>query len=199
MADIYVYHSSDISGLKILEPRISTHKKPWVYATKNIASSAMFLGKNSDLICQTGIIDSKPYIWERFTGALQVAYQGRKGSIYLLEPGTFKSGQTSWSEELVSDHPVTVKKEMIVDDVFEFLKQLKDKRELNIYCYPDAPPGFPSGKQDLIEKAIKWTIEFGEDTLNDIEKYHPDITGEIIERLRSQSYIFKSPKWLNWI
>ncbi|MDD4381770.1 MAG: hypothetical protein PHE21_00265 [Candidatus Dojkabacteria bacterium] len=62
----YVYHSSKVSGLKVLEPRSSTHKTPWVYATKDIATTAMYLEDNFDFICQTGFSKDKPYIWERF-------------------------------------------------------------------------------------------------------------------------------------
>ncbi len=49
----FVYHASKAKGLKKLEPRKSTHKKPWVYATKDITTSAMFLGDNYDFIVQT--------------------------------------------------------------------------------------------------------------------------------------------------
>ena len=48
----YVYHSSKVRGLKVLEPRPSTHKTPFVYTTKDIATTAMYLGDNFDFICQ---------------------------------------------------------------------------------------------------------------------------------------------------
>jgi len=98
-----VYHSSKTQGLKIIEPHFSTHNKRWVYATKNIATSAMFLGDNDDFICQiyhgeNGI----PLMCERFEGAFDLAYKNKAGSIYVLNGKNFKEGQTTWPDDMVS-------------------------------------------------------------------------------------------------
>lgn len=89
----YVYHASKGRGLKVLEPKLSTHKVLWVYATKDIVTAALFLGHNFDFICQVGALGERPFIWERFEGAFDLAYKDKKGSIYYLKPDTFKEGK----------------------------------------------------------------------------------------------------------
>src|SRR3989344_3841888 len=95
-----VYHASNTKGLKRLEPRESTHQKPWVYATKEIATSVMFLGDNFDFICQTDLNRGIPEITEQFEGALEHAYKDKSGVIYKLPTDTFEEGKTSWSGEV---------------------------------------------------------------------------------------------------
>ena len=138
----FVYHSSKIQGLRVIEPHFGTHNKCWVYATKEIATAAMFLGDNDDLICQ--IYSNKngvPFICERFEGALDLAYKNKTGSIY--------------------------------------------------------PPNVqPSDKSDVIQRGIDWTINFGEDTLDEIEKYHPDVLPRVLNGLKEKNYKFKTKKWV---
>lgn len=110
MDENVVFHASKTEGLKTLEPREGTHKKKWVYATRDIAFSAMFLGENFDFVCQTGTENGKPCIYEQFQGALELAYAGQKGVIYTLDGKHFKSGQTSWSGEVVSEKAALVLK-----------------------------------------------------------------------------------------
>ncbi len=186
-----VYHSSKISGLKVLEPKISTHKKPWVYATKDIATAAMFLGDNFDFICQTGL-EPIPFIWERFEGAFDLAYRNKAGSIYILDGTNFKEDQTSWSGDLVSEQEEKVKKEIVVDNVEEFLKKLAKEKKLNIYFYPDQPEDTPTDKSDIIERAVDWTINLGEETLDEVKKYHPDVLEKVLKQLHDKGYKFKS-------
>lgn len=194
----YVYHSSKFSGLQVLEPRPSTHKIPWVYATKDIATAAMFLGDNSDFICQTGFSNGKPYIWERFKGAFDLGYKDKKGSIYYLKPDSFKENMTSFSPEIVSEVPVKVEKEILIDNVKEYLIDLEKQEKLIIFIFPNTPDGRSSNKEDIVKRGIDWTIDFGENTLDQIEKYHPDVLERVIKGLYEKNYIFKSEKWLKY-
>ena len=194
----YVYHSSKVSGLKILEPRPSTHKIPWVYATKDIATTAMYLGDNFDFICQTGFSKGKPYIWERFKGALDLGYKDKKGSIYYLKPDTFKEGMTSYTPEIVSEVPVKVEKEIPINDVQEYLLNLEKEGKLKIFMFPNTLDGESSNKEDIVERGINWTIDFGEDTLDRVKEYHPDVLNRVIKGLQERNYKFKNKKWLKY-
>lgn len=191
----YVYHSSKVRGLKVLEPRPSTHKIPWVYATKDIASAAMFLGDNFDFICQTGFSKNKPYIWERFKGAFDLGYKNKKGSIYYLKPDSFKENMTSFSGEIVSEVPVKVEKEEKIDDVKEYLLNLEKQGKLLIFMYPNTPDGRHSDKEDIVDRGINWTIDFGENTIKQIKKYHPDVLDRVIKGLQEKGYKFKSKEF----
>ena len=188
----YVYHSSKVRGLKVLEPRPSTHKTPFVYTTKDIATTAMYLGDNFDFICQTGFLDGKPYIWERFEGAFDLGYKHKKGSIYYLRSDSFKENMTSFSREIVSTIPVKVEKELIIEDAKEYLLDLEKQGKLLIFMFPNTPDGESPNKDDIVEKGINWTIDFGEDTLEQIKKYHPDILEKVINGFREKKYKFKS-------
>jgi len=194
----YVYHSSKVGGLKVLEPRPSTHKIPWVYATKDIATTAMFLGDNFDFICQTGFSKDKPYIWERIKGAFDLGYKNKKGSIYYLKPDSFKENMTSFTPEIVSEIPVEVEKEVIIDDVQNFLINLEKEGKLKIFMFPNTPEGRASNKEDIVERGINWTIDFGENTLGQIEEYHPDVLDRVIKGLQEKGYIFKTEKWIKY-
>lgn len=182
-----VFHASSQRGLKVIEPKESTHKKAWVYATKDISTSALFMGNNFDFICQTGIESGKPYIFERFAGALDLAYKDKRGSIYKLNGTNFKAGHTSWSAELVSERPENVIEEISISDVLKFLYQLEMKGKLKIYQYPKTPTHVPNDKSDLVKKAVQWTIDFGNKTLDDVKKYHPDILNRVLEELKKKN------------
>ncbi len=198
----YVYHSSKVSGLKVLEPKVSTHRKTWVYATKDITTAAMYLGDNFDFICQTGLMSflkgKKPYIWERFKGAFDLGYKDKRGSIYYLRPDSFKEGMTSYTAEVVSEESVKVEKELPINDVQEFLLDLEKEDKLKIFRFPDTPDGKLDHKEDIVEKGINWTIELGEDTLNQVKRYHPDVLNRVIKGLVEKNYEFKDEKWLDY-
>ena len=194
----YVYHSSKVSGLKILEPRPSTHKIPWVYATKDIATTAMYLGDNFDFICQTGFSKGKPYIGERFKGAFDLGYKDKKGSIYYLKPDTFKEGMTSYTPEIVSEVPVKVEKEIPINDVQEYLLNLEKEGKLKIFMFPNTLDGGSSNKEDIVERGINWTIDFGEDTIDRVKEYHPNVLNRVIKGLQERNYKFKNKKWLKY-
>lgn len=192
----YVYHASPVQDLKILKPRSSTHKKSWVYGALNIETAAMFLGNNNDFICQTGIsFNDKPHIIERFEGALEKAYAGQKGSIYELKGETFKSGQTSFMAEVVSEVPVEVLEEKKIEDVLGYLLKMEKEDKVEIYRYPNKPKGFPDDKSDIVDRAIKWTIDFGEDVLKQVQDYHPDVLKEVVVQLNAKNYQFKDKSW----
>ena len=194
----YVYHSSKVRGLKVLEPRPSTHKMSWVYATKDIATTAIFLGDNSDFICQTGFSNGKPYIWERFKGAFDLGYKDKKGSIYYLKPDSFKENMTSFSPEIVSEVPVKVEKEILIDNVKEYLIDLEKQEKLIIFIFPNTPDGRSSNKEDIVKRGIDWTIDFGEGTLDQIQEYHPDVLDRVMKGLQERDYKFKNKKWLKY-
>lgn len=194
----YVYHSSKVRGLKVLEPRPSTHKIAWVYAAKDIPTAAMYLGDNFDFICQTGFLGNKPYIWERFKGAFDLGYENKKGSIYYLKPDSFKENMTLFTPEIVSEVPVKVEKEEIIDDVKEYLLNLEKQGKLLIFMFPNAPNGKSSNKEDIVERGINWTLDFGEGTLEQIQKYHPDVLDRVIEGLQKKGYVFKTEEWVKY-
>ncbi len=192
----YVYHASNTKGLKKIEPQKSTHKQSWVYATKDLATSAMFLGNNFDFICQTGGPVGDPHIFERFAGALEHAYKGRSGVNYKLPAEFFEGGRTQWEAEVISEQAVPVVEEIDVEDALSFLESLEKDGKLRIYRYPNAPEGTPQDKSDIVWRAVAWTIDVGERYLDFTEQYHPDVLSRVIQELRNKNYVPESEKWL---
>jgi hypothetical protein len=158
----------------------------------------MYLGDNFDFICQTGFYKGKPFIWERFKGAFDLGYKNKKGSIYYLKPDSFKENMTSFSLEIVSEIPVKVEKEVIVNDAKEYLLNLEKQGKLSIFMFPDTPEGRASNKEDIVEKGINWTIDFGENTLEQIKEYHPDVLDRVIKGLQEKGYVFKTKEWIKY-
>ncbi|MBD3329274.1 hypothetical protein GF357_02155 [Candidatus Dojkabacteria bacterium] len=181
-----VYHSSHIKGLKKLEPKESTHGEKWVYATKDIPTSAMFIGKNYDLINQIGTWKGVPSIYERFKGALKYAYKGQSGSIYVLDGKTFEEGKTSWSAEVISTQPVEVIEEIHIEDAYEYLQKLHNEGKIKIYEYPNTPRGGLENKEDIIKRVVEWTKSADSPILDDVRKFHSDVYEEICKRLEGK-------------
>ncbi len=192
MGSKFVYHGSKISGLSILKPKVNTHKRSYVYASNYIEFATMFIGDNFDFICQISYFNKLPTITERFKDALDLVYKGQKGSIYTLSAKTFHKNKTTWSFELVSTVSVPVIKETTVTNVLSLLEKYKKEGKINIYRYPNLPSNLPSDKEDLVEKAINWTLDFGEQTLDQVKQYHPDILERVISGLQKRGYKFKN-------
>jgi hypothetical protein len=184
-----VYHSSSTEGLERLEPKKSTHDKVWVYATKDIPTSAMFIGRNYDLICQVGVYDGKPGLYERFEGALEYAYADQAGSIYVLNGKTFEDGKTSWEAEVVSEVSVDVLREISVENALDFLLKLEKEGKLKIYKYPNIPEGRPGDKSDLVDRVIQWVDNAESQVLKDVRRFHSDIIKDIRGPLKKKGII----------
>ncbi len=184
-----VYHASKVQGLKEIKPHTSTHKKSWVYAAKKIEFAATKLGDNFDFICQIGKENNKGYIWERFEGALEYAYKNKSGSIYKLPADTFLEGQTTWCEEIVSNVPVRVVEELQIPDALEFIKQIINEGKLRLYRFPNTPASAPKDKSDLVQKSVMWFKDYGDEVLDRLKKFHPDILQRVLNELKEQNHV----------
>ncbi len=75
---------------------------------------------------------------------------------------------------------------------------MEKQGKLLIFMYPNTPDGRYSDKEDIVDKGINWTIDFGEKTLTQIERYHPDVLDRVIKGLQEKGYIFKTEKWIKY-
>ncbi len=108
-------------------------------------------------------------------GAFDLGYKNKKGSIYYLKPDSFKENMTSFTPEIFSEIPVEVEKE----------------GKLMIFMFPNTPEGRSSNKEDIVERGVNWTIDFGENTLGQIKEYHPDVLDRVIKGLQGKGYVLK--------
>lgn len=181
-----VYHASSVQGLKEITPRKGTHKKEWIYATRDPIVAAIFLAhEGGDFTHASGIDQEtgKPYLVERFKGAFDLVHENRKGSIYVLPGETFLEGQTSFGEEVVSPKALVPLAEIIVNDVKDHVLKLVGEGEIILKYYPERFPWIPADDEDLVEKAARWIKELGDDVLDTVEEYHPNLLPRVLEKL----------------
>ncbi|KYH34756.1 hypothetical protein CLTEP_12210 [Clostridium tepidiprofundi DSM 19306] len=66
-----VYHGSNINGLQIIEPKVSSHGKSYVYATTNKVIATLFLARWNDYIFRVGHFNGRLHIVENYPEALK--------------------------------------------------------------------------------------------------------------------------------
>lgn len=148
-----VYHASPHGGLTELEPRVSTHGRSYVYATKSRALALVFSQKHDDYIFHAGYDDETDELslTERIPGALETVFRGGRGFLYALDAARFQSGKTPWAPELVSESAEPVINCEEIGDCLAALLSCEARGELIVYRYPARPPYIPADDGDLVE------------------------------------------------
>lgn len=180
----YVYHGSTQHGLKVIKKNISTHGKPWVYATLSKAISIIFISnKGSDLYYYLGGegTKEKPVILVERKKDMFKDIFNVSGSLYILSGKNFISGKTGWSAEVVSEFDEKVIHEEYINNVFEKLKELNNKGELKIYLYPNRPNYIPKDNSDLISKVIRW--QKNGINIDQFFKLYPELKEQYLKQL----------------
>ena len=126
-----LYHVSAIPDIKVLEPRVSTHGKAYVYAIENLVTGLLFGTKKDDFdfiisTDENGI----PSCYECYPGALEAKYKDKSCTVYELEEDGFLRGKTSWSVELVCETKVPVQKEVFIPDLY--IRLLEEEKRGNL-------------------------------------------------------------------
>lgn len=153
-----VYHGSSTPDLKTIKTNKSTHMKEWVYATPSKAIAIIFLSKKgNDLYYSLSGdgINNPVELVERKAGMFKKIFNC-SGYIYKLDASNFKSGQTGWSAEVVSDRDEEVISSEYIENVYEELTKLNETGLIKMYLYPERPNRIPLDNSDLIPKIIKW-------------------------------------------
>lgn len=113
-----LYHASNISGIKVLKPQISTHQKPYVYAIRSRLMAMLFGTPKDDFDLLIDAQDGKPVLYECYPDAFKSVYAGKSCSIYTVEEAGFLQGVTGWEEEWVCPNAVPVVQEEGVEDIY---------------------------------------------------------------------------------
>lgn len=183
----YVFHSGKISGLKLIEPHISSHGQPWVYATNYLGITAAYLGPWFDFDFYQGVDNGMPVLAERYEGAFKKAFSGRKGSIYLLEKKLFLEGKTSFHAEVVTSAAVHPLDEIVIDDAAEFLRRLASEGKLKLYFYPDRPKYVSPDDSDLINKAADLVLKLPNRPIyRKFVERHPNLQGRLDDAIMNR-------------
>ena len=151
-----LYHVSQTPDLKVLEPRVSTHGKAYVYATTNLELALLFGAHHmGDFDGKIGTDDKgKPYFYEAYKGAFDERYKGKKCYIYEVKPDTFEMGQTNFKGEVMSSKPVKIINCTEVKDLYDYLDKLIEDRKITLLDYNNNPE-YVSRINESIKDRIK--------------------------------------------
>ena len=133
-----IYHISHLPDLKVIEPQISSHGVPYVYATKNLEFGLLF-GTSKTMRDLDGIYGGNEtdgtYFYEAYKGAFERRFKGETCYIYELDAKNFEK-RTSCIAEVVSPYSEKVLKCTKVEDVYEYLLNSVNNGKLDLRTYP---------------------------------------------------------------
>ena len=181
----YVYHGSPVGGLTYIEPKVSTHGKNWVYATKDKGIALTFLQKWNDYLLNQSISNGNHELTERLPNILEEIYKGKSGFLYYLDSANFLEGQTSFSPEVVSDKREKVLHCEFIEDCYAKLCEMELNNEITLFRYPNRSPHIPFDDSDLVEKT-KYFLENSSDRKSLIDyviEKHPKLTDALLALL----------------
>ncbi len=165
------YHCSPTSGIRILEPKTpSSFEKPQgVYLTTLLPMALMYGIQNYEYTYGY-TKEGQIYLDEYFKDALSVLYKGKSASLYLCAPESTAS--TRIPNEVVSQAPVAVLREIFIPDVYEALLEQERLGALIIHRY-----------EELTEKQLDWIRKTAADI---ISKHNlPNCPGPMADYYRS--------------
>ncbi len=153
-----LYHASSVKGLKLLEPHISTHKKPYVYAIKSAVAACIFGVKHDDFDFIISNENGTYVIYECYPNAFQNVYKEKSCSLYELNEDGFLSGVTSWSPEYVCESRVPVINEIQITDICSYLLECANRGELIIHYYERTDSYRSMVSKHVVDRLIRFEI-----------------------------------------
>ena len=147
-----LYHASKEKGLTFLEPHISTHSRPYVYAIRNKTTAVLFGAPKDDFDLLTDEIDGIPHLYECYSNAVETIYRGKSCSLYSVSEEGFISGVTGWEPELVCENKVPVIREERMSDIFSYLSNAAAQGKCVIHRYSDEQQYRSMLREELSER-----------------------------------------------
>lgn len=174
-----LYHISKTSGLKVLKPQVSTHKKAYVYAIENVVTGLLFGAPCDDFDFIINEENGIPVVTECYPDAFRSIYEGKGCSVYEVAEDSFMRGMTSWSPELVSENEVAVIREIRVDDLCSRLLDEESKGNMIIRRYEDTAEYKSLISEHIIDRLVRFDAVYTESER--LKKHY----GKIIEALQN--------------
>lgn len=174
-----LYHISKITGLKVLKPHVSTHKKAYVYAIENMVTGLLFGAPHDDFDFIISEENGKPAIMECYPNAFHLIFKDKTCSIYEIgEEGSMR-GMTSWGSELVSEKEVAVIREISVKDLYLCLLDEELSGNLIIRRYEDTEEYKSLVSEHVVDRLMRFDAVYTENER--LIKHY----GNLIDALRS--------------
>lgn len=150
-----LYHGSSISGMKQLEPHISTHGN-FLYATRSKELAIIFSNRAGDDMTFSLFRTSAQEPWqlvERIPNGFPIMFEN-SASIYTIDDKSFSDIHTGF-DEVVSKVPTTVLNEERIPNVYQKIQELGETGAIAIYRYPNRPKEIPQDDSDLLAKVSR--------------------------------------------
>lgn len=162
------YHVSPTAGLKMLQPRASTHGTPYVYAIENRVTGLLFGARQDDFdLMIDSEADGRPVVCECRPGVLQAVYQGKSCSVYEVDEAGFLRGVTGWDPELVNPQAVAVQAEIVVTDLYRALLAAEAAGELVLRRYTDSSAYRQMVAEHLVDRLLRFEVDLAAIQQND--------------------------------
>ena len=178
-----LYHVSPIAGLKILQPRVSTHGKAYVYAVENMVTGLLFGVRHDDFdFIISNNEKGTPILYECYPDALKSVYQGKNCSVYYINDDGFQRNKTSWDVELVCENEVQVIDERKIDDLYNRLLDEEKHGNLIIHRYEYCPEYRKRISNQIVDRLIRWEIDLESIIRQDnrFSTYYKEIVTELM-------------------
>ena len=178
----YLFHGSDVSGLKSIKPKDSGHNSEYVYATSDLAFATIFSARRGNTLV-TMVIKNKegiPCLCERVEGIFSKLYDGVNSLVYVLDKRGFFHKKGMWENEFVSDKEVPVLEEIEIPDIKESLLELEREGEFKFIEYKDRKKYFPNIDEEEVKDVHSLINKYGERKIhNALEKWRPELIDKI--------------------
>ncbi len=153
-----LYHASHVSGLRELNPRVSTHGIPCVYAIRSKLMAILFGAPKDDFDLLIDAENGKAVLYECYPDAVKTVYSGKSCSLYTVEETGFQTGLTGWDEELVCPEPVTIVSEEIIDDIYKRLIKAVSEGLCEIHFFEQSEKYLSFLRDELQERVTAFGI-----------------------------------------
>lgn len=152
-----LYHVSSTPGIKVLEPRVSTHGKAYVYAIENLITGLLFGAKHDDFDFSISTdAEGIPTCYECYPGALETIFKDKSCTVYELSEDGFQRGKTSWSVELVCETEVPVQNATFVPDLYLRLLEEEKLGNLRIQRFENSTEYKKFVSRHIVDRLIRF-------------------------------------------
>ena len=176
-----LYHVSGTAGIKILEPRVSSHGKAYVYAINNLVTALLFGARHDDFDFLLTEEDGRPVVYECYPGAFEKIYAGKSCSVYEIAEDGFLSGVTSWEPEFVCEEAIEVLRETFVPDLYGHLQEEEKQGNLVLNRYEDTMEYKKLISEHIVDRMIRFDAVPCLETDERFKRYYKKIGEALLE------------------
>ena len=149
------YHASQVANIKVLEPRISNHKKPLVYLSSKRENVLVYLSNAIEKYCKEKEFsfngswqkwgpygfteDGRLRLEEYYPNAFEETYRGVSGFIYFTSQKPTPEMDIQIRDAVATRQCVPVEGVEFIEDAYEAIMEVAEKGLIEIRKYEEQP------------------------------------------------------------